>query len=447
MKRVCVIGGGITGLVAAERLRSKGAQVTLIEASSTLGGKISTVDVAGETIEAGPDSFLVRDATVLELCERLGLAGDLVEPHDFGAWIWRTGELHRMPSGFFFGLPPSLGAAWGSSILSRTGALRTLGDALLPGPLRGPDISVGELVRRRFGEEVLETLVDPILAGTRAGDVDKMSLAAALPQLDAIARSHRRIGKGLRSARKDGSIESGAPRFYAPRGGMRSIVDALTERLADSQLITDSPVTHVAHDGRWQVRSERAIVTADALLMAIPASATALLLGEVAPDAAELLRDLSAASVAIAVLAFSEEVELPEGGSGVLVPSQETATISGCTWFSRKWPHLDTKHPIVRAFVGRGGNDPSLELSDDALLGRVSKDLSTMLGLPAPVDARIVRWAEGLPQYEVGHRERLASIREELDGLDIEIAGAPYDGSGLPDCVAQAERAATRLGS
>jgi len=440
----------VTGLVAAFRLSQEpGLDVTLLEARKGVGGKVNTVTLDGARVELGPDSFLPRDDRPLRLCRDIGLAGELVEPHDFGGWLFRAGELRPLPSGTVLGFPASLRSLATARVLSPSERLRAAAELLNPRPLSGPDVSVGAFTRARLGPQVLERLVDPLLAGTRAGDVDEMSLAAAIPPVDAAARSHRSLIRGLASARKVGG--GVRPRFFAPREGMHRLVEALEDAMLGVDVRRDTLVDAIETAGEaFAVRTSNEVIEADAAIVTAPSHAAAAMLRALSRGAAEELERIEHASSAVVNLLFPQDsVRLPAGGSGVLIPSSERMAISGCTWFSNKWPHLAAEDGriTIRCFVGRGARDAALELSDRDLAGVVTEELTrvTTLGA-APSATKVTRWDSGLPRYVVGHLDRVKRIEKELAATPcLRLAGASLRGSGIPDCIAQAERAAAAV--
>jgi protoporphyrinogen/coproporphyrinogen III oxidase len=444
MGRFAVAGGGISGLVAAHTLASFGEEVVLFEESNRLGGKLHTVDLGGATVEAGADCFVARDEHVMSLCRELGIE-DLREPRSFGAWIWREGRLHPMPRDTFGGIPTSVGALLTARVLSLRGRIRALADLLLPGPLTGPDIAVGSFMARRFGREVAEVFVDPLLAGTRAGTLNELSLAAATPALDSVARRHRSVIRGLRR-----SNEAGPPRFLAPARGMAEIAQGLGERLqaAGAEVRTGASVTSIAPSaGGYRIITGDGVVEASGVVLAVPAYSAAEILRELAPEAARELAGIRYASVASVALAYPPgSVDLPPTGSGILVPGSERAGIAACTWFSSKWPHLASGdgRVVLRSFVGRAGRHPALDLDDAGLAAWARAEMERMLEVrAAPVAHHVARWEHGLPQYEVGHLERVGRIDRALRSLPrVVVTGAAYRGSGVADCVRSGSEAA-----
>ncbi len=448
--RIAVVGGGVTGLVAARTLARGGARVVLLEATERVGGKVRTDELEGRIAEAGPDSFVAREPDAEDLCRDLGLGPELIEPSEFGAHIWSRGRLRRPPEGSILGLPPSSLAAARAGLLSPAGALRSLGDLVLPGPLSGPDVSVGSLIRRRLGDEVLERLVGPILGGTRAGRVDEMSLAAAAPQIDSIARTHRSLMRGARATRRGGG--AGPPRFLGLMGGMSRLVERLEREVsAGAEVRLRSPVQGIDNVGaEYRVHVGTGAIDVEGLVVATPADKAARLLASVAPRAAAELRAIDYASVALVHLVYpSDAGTLPDGGSGVLVPSSEERVVTGCTWTTRKWPHLSTPDGALRlrCFVGRDRRAPALALSDADLAAAADREMREVLGLSLPARSRkVVRWDDALPQYTVGHRDRVARIDEALSAApEVRVAGAALRGSGLTDCVRQGQEAAEQV--
>jgi oxygen-dependent protoporphyrinogen oxidase len=419
----------------------------LLEARERVGGVIRTETLEGTMVEAGPDSFLAREPHARALCEELGLGDELVEPVSFGAHVWRRGRLRPIPPGFVLGVPARPAAMLRSRLLSPWGMARALGDLVLPGPLEGPDVSVGTLVRRRFGREVLERLVDPILAGTRAGSAEDMSLAAAAPPIDKAARARRSVLLGLRAQ----ADREPRPPFLGLRGGMEGLVERLRDDIAGRgvEIRTGAEVRRLsaADDGGYDLGAG---LRPDGVVIALPPPAASVVLAPVAPGAVAELRGIEHASIATVNLLYPPAAgPLPPKGSGILVPSSEGRTIAGCTWTSRKWPHLAPPDGglSIRCFVGRAGDDPGLALDDGALVERCASELRAALGLNgAPTASRVTRWPRALPQYAVGHIERIDRIEAALARLPaLALAGAGYRGSGLPECMRQGEEAARRV--
>jgi oxygen-dependent protoporphyrinogen oxidase len=436
-----VAGGGITGLISALRLQQAGHRVTLFESSSHPGGKIRCGAVGGIEVEEGPDAFLPRDDAPLALLDELGL-GDTREPSVFGAYIWHRDELRKLPEGSPYGIPRSPAAAREAGLLGPLGAFRAGLETLNRSPLSGPDVSIGHFVRTRFGNEVVTNMVDPLLAGVRGGTADDISLASAAKEIDTLARQNRSLLVALRAQ------EPATPRFISPHGGMQRITEELAARVEDVR--TDAQVHEVQLDGaRVGVATAAGSETFDGVVLAIPPYAAADLIRAVTEEAAEAMTGITYASLAVITLVYPPGAyEVPADGSGFLVPTDAGLTISACTWYSTKWPHVNSDgRQVIRCVIGRAGDDPMIDAPDEELVAAVHRDLQTTLNISAPVlSHRVTRWHRGIPQYAVGHSDLVTSIEEALGRVaPIVVAGAGYRGSGIPDCITQANHAAKRL--
>jgi oxygen-dependent protoporphyrinogen oxidase len=450
---VVVIGGGITGLTAARTLTTavpEGTRIVVLEASERLGGKLQTNQLDGIQVEDGADSFLAREPEALRLCTEIGIRAELASPEVFGGLIWTRAGLRPLPAGTIMGIPTSAGAVLGARMLSPGGKIRALGEPILPGRLRGNDVSVATLIRRRFGREVLERMVDPLLAGTRAGDTEQMSLRAALPRVDRAARAHRSLMLGLRKGQHPDSEDH--PLFYAPRSGMQRLIQALRDSLGDSEVHTGRPATKIRTARRvgYLVDVEDGgEIEAAGVVVAVPAPAASKLLAELSDAAAGGLERIHHASVAIVTLVYEAgSLSFPVGSSGFLVPKDRSRILSGASWWSEKWPHtIPDEQVVVRAFIGRSGRHPSLDRVDTDLSAAVAKEVNEVLGAsPTPVLSRVARWDDALPQYEVGHSGRVSRIEGALEPHQgIVLAGADYRGAGISDCIRQGINAARRV--
>jgi oxygen-dependent protoporphyrinogen oxidase len=441
VSHVAVVGGGISGLLAGLRLQQQGRRVTVLEASARPGGKLRGGHVDGIYIEEGADAFLPRDEAPLELLDELGL--DQTEsPEVFGAYIWHDDRLKRLPPGSPYGIPRDPSAAHRAGLLSRAGSIRASLERMNRSVLTGPDVSIGHFVRKRFGTEVLTNLVDPLLAGVRGGVADEISLAAGAREIDAIARGNRSV---LRAINLHPPV---SPRFVRPVGGIGSLTDALAARLDD--LRTSAPATRVTIErGKTRVDTPGGAEDYDGVVLACSTSEAAELLPVDLWDVAHDLVRIEYASLAVVTLVYPPgSFAAPEGGSGFLVPSGSGLTIAACTWYSNKWRVTTDGRQVVRCVVGRSGLDPNLTTGDASLVSLVERDLQTTMGITAsPVATRVTRWERSIPQYRVGHLELVESIEERLLASGaIVVTGAGYRGSGIPDCIAQADAAAERLG-
>ncbi len=451
---MAVIGGGITGLSAASFLRrtrsSLRPHVILIEADERLGGKIRTSQLAGMPVEAGPDGFLARAPEAADLCRSLGLHGELVAPAPGPAYLWSRNRLRPIPTGLIMGLPTRLGPLLRSRILSPAGVIRAGLDLILPGQTRADDVSVGDLVRRRFGREVLERLVDPLLAGIYAGRADELSVLAATPELAALARRHRSLLLAMRASRPATSAPT-APPFLTLASGLQTLVERLHRDLDGVDVRTNVAVTGLAATPGRAYRLELgggSAIEADAIILAVPAFAAADLLRAEGPVAAPALDAIGYTSVATVALAYpAEAFPVPLVGTGFLVARHEAPLLIGCTWLSTKWPHLSRSGlTLLRCAVGRAGDERWREFDDAALTAHVHTDLVRTMGVRrAPVEAWVTRWERAIPRYAVGHLDRLRHIEEAMSHLPgILLAGAAYRGVGVTSCISQAKAAASQ---
>ncbi|WP_431876345.1 protoporphyrinogen oxidase [Micromonospora marina] len=455
--RVAIVGGGITGLAAAVRLRDRAGErieITVYEQSGRLGGKLHTGELAGGPVEFGAESFLMRDpaggeSAAVTLARRLGLDDSIVHPTVGQAALLVDGTLHQVPGGTLVGVPGDLDKV-AAVAPPAADADRDAGHPLLAD---GEDTSVGELVRKRLGDAVVERLVDPMLGGVYAGRADDLSLVTTMPALARAARAEHTLVGAVRAAQAAAPRAPGAPVFGTLAGGLSTLVEAAAtasgarirrgaavrelRRTPDGWRLTVGPTRDAEHVG------------ADAVLLAVPARPAARLLAAAAPEAAGTVGALDYASVALITLALPGPA-LPEL-SGFLVPAVEGLTIKASTFFTTKWGHL--RRPdglaLVRASVGRYGDEASLQLTDGDLADTVHRELSAVLGapLPVPVARHVQRWGGALPQYTPGHTARVAAVRAALRAAcpTLTVAGAGYDGVGIPVCVRSGETAAEEI--
>lgn len=461
--RIAVIGGGIAGLAAALRVRERlpAARITVYEQGGVLGGKLRTGSLAGAAVEHGAEAFLTRepggpgDSAAVALARRVGLGDDLVHPEPVPPALVLGGRLCRVPGGTLFGVPadPAQVAAVAAADPARD---RDDGAPVLDA---GADAAVGELVRRRLGDQVVDRLVDPMLGGVYAGRADMLSLAATMPGLAAACRTERTLTGAVRAALAAPPRPAlaapprpaGTPVFTTVRGGMGRLVDAVAAA-SGATVRCGAAVRELTGSGpRWRLAvgstREPELVEADAVVLAVPARPAARLLRGVDRTAAELVGVLDYAGVALVTFAFPPGLELPEL-SGLLVPAGEGTLTKAATFFTRKWAHLrrDNGPVLVRASVGRYGEEQVLHRDDAALVSTVRGELSALLdrALPDPVAAHVQRWGGSLPQYAPGHLDRVVAVRAALPDT-LRLAGAGYDGVGIPACVRSGQTAAEQI--
>ncbi|MBX7549370.1 protoporphyrinogen oxidase [Streptomyces sp. NPDC048665] len=451
---VVVIGAGIAGLAAAHRLLGRGARVTVLEAADRVGGKLLPGEIAGVRVDLGAESMLARRPEAVALAREVGLDERLQPPATATASIWTRGALRPMPKGHVMGVPGTAAALTG--VLSAEGLARIGRDADLPRTEVGDDVAVGEYVAARLGREVVDRLVEPLLGGVYAGDAYRISMRSAVPQLFQAARSHTSLTEGVREiqARAAADRQTG-PVFMGIEGGVGTLPLAVADavRARGGEIRTGTPVRELRReaDGGWRVVAGERALRADAVVLAVPAPAAAGLLGAESPAAAAELRSIEYASMALVTLAYRRAgLRLPEG-SGFLVPPVDGRTIKASTFASHKWGWIAKEDPdvvVLRTSVGRYGETEILQRDDAALVEVSRHDLREATGLDAePLRTRVTRWTDGLPQYPVGHHARVARIREHVAKLPgLAVCGAPYDGVGIPACIASAHAAVDRLG-
>jgi protoporphyrinogen/coproporphyrinogen III oxidase len=435
--RVVVIGGGVSGLTTAYRLAAAGVDVTVREASDRSGGKIGTVQVGDVLLETGADSFVARKPWAVELCRELGLAGELISPHAKGAYLWTDRGLVAFLKDAPFGIPGDIGDVLRWPGVSRAGRRRAAQDLLRGKRKDGAEESLGQLLRRRLGDEATDMAVAPLLAGLYAGDVDRLSARATFPELVAWEATQGSLIRGSQAAMRSARRGTPTPMFVKPKGGVARLTDTLVASLGD-RVVAGTPVGSLTELG------ERGTVAATVL--AVPAFEAARLLGSIATSAADGLRAIPYASTGVVFLVFGEgtQAALPEG-TGFVVPRGK-APMTACTWISSKWPDPSFgSRAVVRCYVGGVGDEDVVEASDDELIHACVRHLSAVLDLPERTEsASVVRWMRSMPQYELGHVDRVAAIRRSLPA-GIFILGSAYDGVGIPDCVRAAGETAEQV--
>ncbi|MEU6596628.1 protoporphyrinogen oxidase [Streptomyces flaveolus] len=451
---VVVIGAGIAGLAAAHRLLGRGARVTVLEAGDRVGGKLLPGEIAGVRVDLGAESMLARRPEAVALAREAGLGELLQPPATATASIWTRGALRPMPKGHVMGVPGTAAALLG--VLSDEGLARIERDADLPRTEIGDDVAVGEYVAARLGREVVDRLVEPLLGGVYAGDAYRISMRSAVPQLFQAARTHASLTEGVREIQaKAAAQQQTGPVFMGIAGGVGRLPLAVADsvRARGGEILTGTPARELRREaaGGWRITAGERVLHADAVIVAVPAPAAAALLRAESPGAAAELAAVEYASMALITLAYRRaDLSLPEG-SGFLVPPVDGRTIKASTFASQKWGWIAEEDPdvvVLRTSVGRYGETEVLGRDDVDLVEVSRHDLREATGLAAaPLRTRVTRWADGLPQYPVGHHARVARVREQIAKLPgLAVCGAQYDGVGIPACIAGAYAAADQLG-
>jgi len=460
MKRIAIIGGGVSGLAAAftlERSRGDGALVdyVLYESRARLGGVVLTEQVEGCVLEGGPDSFLSEKPWARDLCRELGLEDQLIPSND-GArktYILKQGRLIKIPDGLLFLVPTKILPVVWSPLFSARTKLRMAQEWFHSPRNSSQDESVAAMVERHYGREMVEILADPLLAGVYGGEASQLGVQAVLPRLFEMEAKYGSLGRAMLAARKKAaSAQQGParPLFTSLKKGMQQMVDGLVSRLRPGSLCLRTQVEAVErHEAGWMISTESRSERFDGVILATPAHAAAgLVLRISGPLAAELLAIPYTSSITIN-FAYDRAVRasLPPG-FGFLVPRSEGRRILAVTFVHNKFPNRAPEdRALVRCFLSGARNEGIFERSDDDILAIAGEELKQILRLRAdPLFARVYRWKSAMAQYGVSHLERLRRIDHGLGELPaLALAGNGYRGIGVPDCIRTGQEAANRL--
>jgi protoporphyrinogen/coproporphyrinogen III oxidase len=451
---VAIVGGGIAGLAAAFELQQRGISATVLEAADRPGGVIVTERLDGWVIDGGPDALLVQKPGAMALCRDLGLEPRLVStltPRT--AFVLRDGRLHAIAEGSFLGFPLRFGALARASLFSVGGRLRMAAEMFVPRRDRDDgdaDESIAAFVRRRFGDEAVDYLAEPLLAGIHAGDAERLSMRALFPRL---LDAERQAGSVLQSFRALRITPSPRGAFVSLPGGTGELVSAVTAALSPGTLTLRARVHELRRTGHgvssYGVSSDAGSVNARAVVLATPAYVAAGLLRKFDASLSALCEQIPYASTATVALGYRrDQVAHPLRGTGFVVPRVERMALMAGTWVSSKWPErAPADHVLLRGFLG-GGRDPHrLDRADDELVALVREELSDLLGIRGePVLTRLFRWTRQSPQYEVGHLQRVAAIDERLSAIPgLFVTGSGFRAIGIPDCISDGRETAARV--
>jgi oxygen-dependent protoporphyrinogen oxidase len=459
-RHVVIVGGGISGLASAFFLRDAGVRVTVLEGSPRLGGKLATSEIAGMPVDSGAEALLVTRPEGTALLSAAGLDDQRVAPGTTAAAVWTRGALRPLPRRQFFGVPADMTDLAASGVLSAEGTARAARDLELPATPRDGDVSVAGFIGSRFGPEVVDRLVDPLLGGVYAGLSTALSFDATMPALSAASRRFPSLAAAAGSLlpaapAPDGQAQPPRQVFTTLTGGLGTLPEVLAKQ-SGATIRTGAVVRELARtaDG-WRLTVGSApdpeLVEADAVIIAVPARPAGRLLAGVpgASAAVTAFGEFGYASMAIVTLAYPRAAFPEEAAtrSGYLVPAVDGRAVKAVTFSTVKWPHLLGEYHVVRCSLGRIGEEAVLQRDDADLAGLAAAELADATGVRgAPADTRVTRWGGALPQYTVGHLDRVARIRAavaELPGLAV--CGAAYDGVGIPACVATAKAAVAQI--
>ncbi len=473
--KLIVIGGGISGLAAAY-FASKHAetplQITLLEAASSWGGKLVTERHAyadGQfVIEGGPDTFVVTKPWGVSLCKELGLSARLrgTNPETRKTYILKRNKLHELPGGLTMMIPTEFGPMARTGLLSWPAKLRMGLDFFLPPAAKNGDETMGQFVTRRLGREAYESLIEPLMSGIYAGDGDRLSLQATLPYLRDLELKYGGLVKGALTMRRERARQASAAGhsqtvtpgsrsiFLTPLTGLAEIVEALLVDLESRavELRLNARVAKLRCEGaaRWALTLDSGEqLEADAVILATPAFVSGALIENFAPALAAELAAIEYVSTATVTLAYREsDLPRPLDGYGYVIPRREGRQALACTWTSTKFPHrAPPGYALLRVFIGRAGQEQSIAWDEASLLDIARQELRLTSGITArPVLARVFRWEKAMPQYHLGHPQRLNRIEAALAALPgLALAGNGYEGIGIPDCIHSGELAARKL--
>jgi len=460
-KKVVIIGGGITGLSAAfylqKEVKEKGLPIdlTMVEAKPRLGGKIETVRHDGFTIERGPDSFLERKKSATNLVKDIGLGDELVNNATGQSFVYARDRLHPIPEGAVMGIPTNIQPFITSSLFSFSGKIRAAADFILPAKKVEGDQSLGHFFKRRLGHEVVEHLIEPLLSGIYAGDIDRLSLKSTFPQFYEIEQKHRSLILGMKKTMPKQNQKHQPNKkkgiFQTVKTGLQSIVETIEKQLDDVEIHKGMKVETISrHEKGYKLAlSNGMILEADAIILATSHNVIPTMFQE-KESIFSYFFNMPSTSVATVAMAFPEEaVNMRASGTGFVIARNSGFTITACTWTHKKWPHTTPKgKALLRAYVGKAGDEAIVEQSDDVIVKTVLDDLNQIMDVGSnPEFSVVTRLKHSMPQYNVGHNEKIREIKEKLEEKypGIFLAGASIEGLGIPDCIDQGKQAVSDI--
>lgn len=457
-KTIAIVGGGITGLTSAYYLQQEIKQhnlpynIKLIEAKSELGGKIHTIEQASFIIERGADSFLARKQPAVELVKSLGIEDELVRNSTGQAFILVNDLLHKMPKGSFMGIPIDLEQFFQSNVISEAGKRRVKKELEIAPTSTQGDQSLGRFLRYRLGDELVENVIEPLLSGVYSSNLDEMSLFATFPNFYELEQDYGSIIKGLQKTIGNKRAQTGkkAGQFYSFKDGLQTLIKKLEADLVEQiDMIHDEVIKISKTNNHYTLKMKHDLaIEADLVLMTTPHHVIEEVFSE--DKVFSPLQAIPARSVANVALAFKNSaMNTSLKGTGFVVARNSSYRITACTWTHEKWTNTTPEgKALLRAYVGQPEDQSVVHLSDEEIVKIVLHDLEKIMGLTeAPEFSVVTRWKKVMPQYSVGHQQRIEQLREkvekELPG--VFFAGSSFAGVGIPDCIAQAEDVATKI--
>lgn len=459
-RKVVVVGGGITGLTAAFYIQKEAHEnnlpvdVVLIEASLRVGGKIETVRKDGFIIERGPESFLDTANSIRNLARDLNMEQELIQHNNGQTYITVGSEFHGIPNGLMFGGPSEVTSLVTSSLISLSGKIRAAGDLFISKSTEKVDESIADFFKRRFGNEVVENLVDPLLAGTFAGDIEHLSMLSMFPQFYDLEKKHRSLIKGyIKSSNGFYSSrqKSGQTYYETFKNGLSTLIERLESTLIPGTIKKGVKVDWIEKTRDNQLNlflNDTTQILADEIIVATPFNIAKNIFRDY--SSLQMMRPMQSATIATVSMAFkSEDIKKYKDALNIFVSRNSSFAITTCTIASNKWDNVaPAGYELLRIYIGRVGDETIVELSDKEIEKTVLHDLELMLGITVPPLFTVVaRWQQGMPQYTVGHAQRIHHLYETF-GQEIEqvqLIGSSYEGISMPQCVEQGKVAAMRI--
>lgn len=455
-RKVVIVGGGITGLTTAFYLQQYAKErhlpldIKLIESSLRVGGKIHTLRKNGFIIERGPESFFDTCSSVRKLAKELNIEHELIQNNDGRTYIAVGNNLHPIPSNLLFGGSPAVSSFMTSSVFSLSGKFRAAGDLFLPRAKQEIDESISEFFRRRFGHEVVENLVEPVLAGTFAGDVDHLSMKSMFPQVHQLEQEYRSLIVGMQKTGKGiYAIDDhpGELHYETFRNGLETLTETLEQQLEPGTILKAMKVERVEQLGEQLMiyTNNHEPIKADHVIMTTPFN----VVKDVFKDSSSIrtLQKMSYATIATVTLAFEKgQIDKYKDAINFFVSRNSDLAITTCTWSNHKWNDVAPEDcDLLRVYIGRVGDESIVELSDSEIEKIVMQDLKRVIHLKnEPFYTVVTRWKESMPQYTIGHEERMKVLQEQFakEYPQVQLVGSSYRGISVPNCVAQGQDAA-----
>jgi len=464
MSKTVIVGAGITGLATAHYLQHYelgNSDYTLLEASSRVGGKVTSAQQDGFLVEGGPDSFLTQKTSTQSLCNSLGLSEQLIgsnNAHRPATYVFSGGRMHPMPDGMMLMAPTMILPILRSHLLSWRGKLRMALEILVPRNRGTADESLASFVRRRLGTEVLDKIAAPLMGGIHAADPERLSLQSTFPMFSDMEKSHGSLALGIARRKQHttppsakGSSAKPSSMFTSLPGGLQQLTDTIADQLDSSRVKLNCRVISLTRQsGRYEVAlSDGSSISADNIVLTTPAFVTADIVQKIDPFLAAALRGIRYVTTATVSLGFKRsDLTCPLNGYGFIVPAIEGRRITACSWSSTKFAHRAPDNSVLmRIFIGGALAENLAEQDEAALIHLARQELREILGITAtPVFAKAFRWPKAVPQYDVGHRSHIAAIEHRVAAYPgLYIAGAAYHGAGIPDCVQSGMNTALKI--